>query len=100
MTPNGYFFHYTNMTTTNEWFHTVLNYIGPNNGEGIQIYLNSINIVNVTELSAREYFEGNANMVLGRVYNGGNYWYGSVQVDELYFFDRILIDPEIGMVNE
>ena len=88
------------MTTSNEWIHTVMNYIGPNDGEGTQIYQNSRNIVNVTELSTRGYFEGNPDLVLGRVYSGGNYWYGSVQVDELYFFDRTLTEPEIRMLSE
>ena len=88
------------MTTSNEWIHTVMNYIGPNDGEGTQIYQNSRNIVNVTELSAREYFEGNPDLVLGRVYNWYDNWYGTVQVDELYLFDRTLTEPEIRMLSE
>ena len=87
------------MTMSNEWIHTVLNYIGPNDGEGIQIYHNSRNIVNVTELSACVYFEGNPNLVLVRVYNGGDFWYESIQVDELYFFNQTLSEAEIRVLR-
>ena len=100
MTPNGYFVHITNNATSNEWIHTVMNYIGPNNGEGIQIYQNSRNIANATELGDHEYFEGPVNLTLGRHYNGGDNLYGTVQVDELYYFNRVLTEAEIRMLSQ
>ena len=78
-----------------------MNYIGPNDGEGLQIYHDLTNVVNVTQLRTRpNRVPGNRNLVLGRFINGGDYMYGSVQVDELYLFDRTLTEAEIRMLSQ
>ena len=79
-----------------------MNYIGPKDGEGLQIYHDFRSIFNETELRMCEdaYYPGNKNLVLGRGINGGDYWYGSVQVDELYLFNRTLTEADIRSLGE
>ena len=96
--PNGYYYQW--VPGSNEWIHIVLNYIGPN--DGIRIYHDGRNVVNITELSTRPGgpYTGNENIVLGRIYNEKDAWYLGVQVDELYFFNRTVTEAEIRMLSE
>ena len=92
----------TNVEVTHEWVHTVMNYIGSNDCEGHQIYHDSI----IAHRSTYTFFRdirnrsGNKNLVLGRYYNNVNDQYASFQVDELYFFNRMLTEAEIRMLSQ
>ena len=88
------------MHAPNEWIHIVLNYIGPN--DGIQIYHDGRNVINITKLRIHPYvtYTGNGKIVLGRVFNDVNSLYGRVQVDELYFFNRTVTEAEIRMLSQ
>ena len=87
-------------TSNNGWIHTVLNYIGPNDGQGIRIYHNSIQVASDTTHTSRQWVPGNRKIVVGRFRNGGDVWYSSVLVDELHFFNRVLTEAEIRMLSQ
>ena len=90
-----------NDTSSNEWIHIVMNYIGPNDGQGFRIYQNSRLVANRTTLQTfSDYISGNRNIVIGKFFNNADFWYSSVQVDELYFFNRVLTEAEIRMLSQ
>ena len=61
---NGYFlkYHYA----PPGWTHIVMNYIGPNNGEGIRIYYNGVEEASVTAKGEGTYLAGDGRIVLGK----------------------------------
>ena len=77
------------------WTHVVLNYMGPNNGQGIRIYHNGVQIGNDTTKSGGTRSAGDSKVVIGRWQTNRDQWYGSVDVDELLFFNQKLTDQEI-----
>ena len=97
--PSDYFGIIMEHPSNNEWIYVVMNYIGPNDGQGLRIYHNSILVANDTTLTSRQWYPGNRKIVVGRHYNGADHWYSSVQVDELYFFNRFLTEAEIRMLS-
>ena len=82
------------------WTHVVLNYIGPNTGEGIRIYHDGVRTGSIISKDARTFItSGDGWVLVGRYYNGG-YNYAGVDVDELLFFNKTLSDEEImGIMN-
>ena len=87
--------------TYNEWIHIVLNYIGPNDEQGFGIYHNAIQVENVMKRCFRLFSpRANRNIVVGRIYSEIDDAYSSVQVDELYFFNRVLTEAEIRMLSQ
>ena len=76
----------------------MLNYIGPNNGEGIRIYYNGKKEAS----SGRKLYGGNTahsgRIIAGRFNTEADQYYTSVQVDELIFFDQSLTLEEINML--
>ena len=73
------------------WTHLVLNYIGPNNGQGIQIYFNGMQIGSDNTKSGTSYQPGDGRVILGR----HHLRYAGADVDELLFFNKTLSDQEI-----
>ena len=86
--------------TSNEWVHGVLNFLGPNDGEGIRIYENGKHVGNDTTVnlfkSPRN--ESNGQIVIGRLY-AEHLLEASVQVDELMFFNKSLTEAEIALLS-
>ena len=42
----------------------------------------------------------NGTIVIGRLFTDLNEFYGSVQMDELLFYNRTLTEPEIRMLSQ
>ena len=72
----------------------MLNYIGPNIGEGIRVYINGTEEDSDTTKSSESRSPGDGRVVLGR-YIDSNVYYASVDVDELLFFNEALSDENI-----
>ena len=73
------------------WTHVVLNYIGPNNGQGIKVYFNGKESVarNIRTGSAT-FQNGDRQVVVGRLLSNKDHSYASAQIDELIYFDTSL----------
>ena len=73
------------------------NYIvGPEDGEGIRLYLNGVLAgSDVTKLTGSAIESGNGRVVVGRVYINNDDQYGAIDVDELLFFNQALSDEQI-----
>ena len=80
------------------WIHLVLNFMGPNHGEGIQIYYNGAQVASDRTKSSGSRPSGDGRIVVGRYYPDFELYYASVQVDELIFFNRYLIREEISVL--
>ena len=87
-TPTQYFL--TSQFRPTGWFHAVLNYIGPNDGEGIRLFLNGAVVISDTTGSAQSASVGNGRIVVGRIFPDRDQDYTSVQVDELIYFNAAL----------
>ena len=89
---DGYFreFH----TRPAGWTHIVLNYIGPNDGEGIRVYYDRQEVVSDTTKS-RGLFDPADGSILVAKRADGDYGYTSLQMDELIFFNKTLSTTDI-----
>ena len=72
------------------WSHIVLNYLGPNNGQGIRMFINGAEVASSTTKTSSSKSAGDGRIVIGRWYTDRDQNYASVQVDELIFFDEAL----------
>ena len=96
-TLDGYF-----STAINQpigWTHIVLNYIEPNNGQGIRIYHDSILTGSDDTMQVSNYSTGDGRVVVGRQETNNDFGYIGVDVDELLFFNEKLSDQEIPEVK-
>ena len=80
------------------WFHVVFNLIGLNDGEGIAIYHDGILQERDTTRETRSKSASNGTVVIGRTLVDVDDNYGSVELDELYFFNEWLSDNEIRIM--
>ena len=92
--PTGYFAHLVQYKDT-EWYHLVINYLGP--GGGICIYHGDQAKGCVLTASSGGYSSGDGHVVLGRSFAGRDdpQDYASGSVDELMFFNTNLSDSDI-----
>ena len=76
----------------------MLNYIGPNDGEGIRIYYNGTEAASDTTRDGGSYSAGDGRIVVGRYYtdHDGAEDYASVQIDELIFFNHALNNDNVN----
>ena len=93
---DGYFFTYH--TKQIGWTHIVLNYIGPNDGEGIRFYKDGAEVASVAIKSGGPYSAGDGRIVVGRVYTEVNGNFASVQFDELIYFNAALTDADVQSI--
>ena len=77
----------------------VLNYLGPDNGQGIKIFLDGKLKATDAEKNMNTYAQGNGKIVLGRKYTNADRFYASVDVDELLFFNQFLNADEISLLS-
>ena len=84
----------------NVWVHAVLNFLGPNNQEGISIYQNGQHVGNHATITQSSSNAPDGRIVVGRVLTGVNNYYASVQVDELLFFNQTLTEAEIRLLSQ
>ena len=80
------------------WFHLVLNYIGPADGQGITIYTDCILQGNVTIKNTYTQTRGDGRVVIGRRYTYSDERYANVEVDELTFWNQTLTLQEIQAI--
>ena len=78
------------------WTHVVLNYIGPNDGEGIRIYYNGEKVKSDTTKLAGSTSAGDGRIGVGKIHIDSDHGYSSVQVDELIFFNHNSTSDEIA----
>ena len=77
------------------WTHIVLNFIGPNNGQGIRIYYNGHEVASKSVRSERSVPPVDSTIVVGKYYTNLNQDYATAQIDELIFFNHYLTLEEI-----
>ena len=80
------------------WVHLVMNYIGPRNGQGFQVFQDGT-LAGGTQ--SRGHFDatpGNGSLVLGKRYVNEDDNYAWIDVDELVFFNRKLTAQEVTKI--
>ena len=80
------------------WFHTVLNFIGPDGG--IRAYHDGVKVGSDTNIHGDGKDNGDRRIVMGRYFVKSATSYSSVQVDELLFFNQLLTDDKITMLSQ
>ena len=95
--PNGYFVESHSRPTG--WTHVLLNYIGPNNGEGYRIYMDGSEVGSDTAKTVWSGSTGDGRVVIGRYYTDQDKEYSSVHIDELIYFNNSLTDEEIEFLG-
>ena len=82
-----------------EWLHLVGVYYGPNEGEGITLYVNGIQAErDTTQAAMSSVILGSGKLVAGRKRTEINDRYASVEVDEILLFNRKLSSLEVQMI--
>ena len=84
---NGYRTHSTRQTVC---LHVVVNYIGPNNGDGIRIFYDGVEVASDTTRDPSSLPGGDGRIVVGTVYTEVNGHYANGQIAELLFFNQAL----------
>ena len=83
------------------WVHTVMNYVGPNEGQGIRVYNDGQLTASATTKNRDTHLPSDGRIAIGRFNARGRGsgeifpFYASVEVDELSIFNRSLTEPEI-----
>ena len=85
----------TDVALPSGWFHVVMNYLGPEDGQGIRAYHNGVLIGSDNTTGSGTSSLGNGIVAVGKypAENDGNY--ANVDMDELMFFNQILTDQSI-----
>ena len=87
---DGTFFD-TTIDKPTDWVHTVLNFFGPDQGLGI--YHNGQHAKNVIFKSNGHHNPNSmGNIVLGRIWTDSDVGYSSIEVDDLFLFNRTLTE--------
>ena len=81
--------------TPSGWTHIVLNYIGPENGEGCQLFLDGVLTGNDVTKTVDTFSTGHGRVVVGRVYTDTDQQYTGAEVDELLFFNQALSEQQV-----
>lgn len=74
----------------------MLNYIGPNDGQGIRVYYDGVQVDSATTTYAASQSTTDGMIVVGRWYTDFDREYSGVQVNELIFFDGVLSSDDIN----
>ena len=85
------------------WFHLAMVFHGPNEGEGITVYHDGVQVASDTTkwpYSFPPYRPGDGTFVIGRFYTDRGEDYSSVEVDELTLWNRNLTQQEIGVSGQ
>ena len=82
---------------SSQWTHVVLNYIGPNDGQGIRIYEDGVltGSDDTKSLGRDPSPQGEGRIVVGREFTHFDDKYASVTLDELLIFNQTLSDQQI-----
>ena len=87
------------------WFHLVLVYNGPNNGEGITVYLNNTSKTSTTIDSSNNNNpsitpDSTGEVIIGKLHVGEAKHYSNVMADELTFWNRQLSETEVEALRK
>ena len=83
------------------WSHVLLNYNGPGNGQGIQVYNNGV----TSEGHGNQFVDssfapsGSGQTVIGRYFSDREERYTSLEIDELAYFNMNLNTDQIGQLD-
>ena len=77
------------------WNHVTVNYLGPNNGQGIRVYRNGLQKGSDDIKFQPDLRLGDDRTAVGRLYTKDDGNYGSFEIDELAFFNVKLSDDQI-----
>ena len=80
---------------SNDWFHVVVNYCGPNNGEGFNTYFNGELAYSDTTVEEEASKPGDRRIVIGRSFTEVDNYYTSMAIDEMLMLNKILTEQEI-----
>ena len=75
-----------------------MNFIGPNNGQGIEVYHNGQEMTSDAERGSSLIDVSSGTIVVGRYYTDRDERYPSVQVQELAFFNKALSLTQIQAI--
>ena len=78
-----------------QWIHLVLNYIGPNFKEGIQAFRDGTLHSSNQGIGFGTQTPGDGRVVVGRRYVSRNDYYSHLELDELIFFNKALLEEEV-----
>ena len=92
---DGWFYIVDVGQVSSEWIHVVLNYIGPNDGQGIRIYLDGVLSDDTKSLDQDPSPQGEGRIVVGREFTHFDDKYASVTLDELLIFNQTLSDQQM-----
>ena len=81
--------------TNDQWIHLVLNFIGSNAGEGIEAFKDGVLCARHRSGYSSTYTDGDGRVVVGRWYVTSSHNYAHVEVDELIFFNQVLLEEEV-----
>ena len=73
----------------------MLNYIGPNGGQGVQAFRDGTLRDSQEHGNTRTQTDGDGSVVVGSRYVTSNNDYSHVEVDELVFFNKALLENEV-----
>ena len=85
-------------STPTGWIHIVLNYLGPNDGEGIRMFYNGAEVASDATKDMYPRSPGDGRIVVGRFNTDMDKDYASVQVDELIYFNAALTSDEVQSI--
>ena len=79
------------------WTHAVLNYLGPDAGQGVRLFLNGVQVAADANQEPLGYTRaiGSGSINIGRGLAGYNDFYMGVQVDEVVYFNEALSNSDI-----
>ena len=95
--PDGFYSVGTKKATG--FIHVVLNYIGPNDGEGIRLFINGEEEASRPMRKYRQYSIGDGRIVVGRANTSRNMAYASFELDELVYFNTALTLTDIQLLH-
>ena len=79
----------------NQWAQLVLNFIGPNGGEGIEAFKDGTRREFSRYGTSSTYTAGEGRVVIGRRYVSRSQDYAQVELDELIFFNKARLYNEV-----
>ena len=91
---------YTDAAPPADWTHVVLNYLGPEAGEGIRVYYDGVQAGSDDTERLVTCPGGVGRVALGRLYTDKDDHYPGVDVDELMFFNEALSVQRIMVLKD
>ena len=73
----------------------MLNFIGPNGGEGIQAFKDGTQHAHHMWGLSDTQTDGDGRMIVGKKHANVNNYYAHVEVDELIFFNQALLEEDV-----